>query len=203
MLPRYARYTGERSYHYHRCYRRYRKGNVMTYLYAHDVFRAAMQQRKAKYPFDRISAYKVRECRDNLNHELRVVETIADYIQTHPSDRRGTTLVGCVEGDKSIRLKRIPNNIARELGYNLIPAIEALTLEGVPAANIVEFIQSIKPQVDRLLADCDAVQLSTARSIKHEYDAMKAGRSNMKRICAEALRIAKQAVAFCNRHGVS
>jgi hypothetical protein len=88
------------------------------------------------------------------------------------------------------------------MGYNLIPAIEALTLEGVPEAGIATFLLSIKPQVDQLLADCDAVQMATARSIKSEYAAMKAGTSSMEQICADALSIAELAAAFCERHGV-
>ncbi len=110
--------------------------------------------------------------------------SISAYQRARPCNRNGI-LVGCTGEDKAYRLNRIPQNIAHELGYNLIPAIEALTLEGVPAANILGFIQSIKPQVNQLLTDCDAVG---------------ARKSNMERICAEALRIAEQAVAFCERH---
>lgn len=174
----------------------------MAYISTHDVFRSAMKERRSKCPFDRISAYKVRESRDNMNDECLVVTSIAEYLRDRPSDDHFSMLRGCTEGDKGYRLKRTPRIIARELGYNLIPALEALTVEGVPAADINTFIRSIKPQVDRLLADCDAVHLSTARSIKPEYDAMKAGRSNMERICAKALGIAEQAVTFCVRHGL-
>lgn len=166
------------------------------------TFRAAIKERRDKHPLINGGSYKVRESGYNLLHERNVVEAIADYVRARPKDRRGTTLVGCVESDKSVRLKRVPEIIARELGYNLIPALEALTLEGVPAADINVVIRSINPQVDHLLADCDAVQMATARSIKPEYDAMKAGNSSMERICAEALGIAEQAVTFCEGYGV-
>lgn len=166
------------------------------------TFRSAMKERRSKHPFDRISAYKVRESRDNMHDECRVVASIAEYLRAHPYDRHSSMLRGCTEEDKAHRLKRTPHIIAHELGYNLIPAIEALTLEGVPAADINAFIRSIKPQVDQLLADCDAVQKATARSIKPAYDAMKTGSSSMERICAEALGIAEQAVTFCEGYGV-
>lgn len=148
------------------------------------TFRAALKQRKTDHPFDRISAYKVLESRNNLQHEFKVARSISAYQRARPYNRNGI-LVACTGEDKAYRLKHIPQNIARELGYNLIPAIEALTLEGVPAADIVGFIQSIKPQVNQLLTDCDAVGAS---------------KSNMESICAEALRIAEQAVVFCERH---
>lgn len=96
----------------------------------------------------------------------------------------------------------MPNNIAYELGYNLIPAIAALSVEGVPEAEISTFITSIKPQIDRLLDDCEAVRLATARSIQPEYGAMRQGRSEMAVLCKDALNIADQAVAFCRQHGV-
>lgn len=174
----------------------------MSIMNSHAIFRAAMRDRRANHPLDRISAYKLRESRDNLEYECKVVDSIAVYLRARPCDRHASMLVGCTEEDKAYRLKGVPHIIARELGYNLIPAIEALTVEGVSDADIVAFILSIKPQVDHLLADCDAIQTGISRSIQPEYDALKAGNSSMEHICAEALRIADMAVDFCEQHGV-
>lgn len=168
----------------------------------HAIFRAALRDRRANHPLDRISAYKVRESRDNLHHNLRTVASIAVYLGARPCDRHSIMLLGCTEEDKAYRLKRAPHIIARELGYNLIPAIEALTVEGVPDADIASFILSIKPLVDNLLAEYDAIQMGTTRSIQPEYDALKAGNSTIERICADALDIAEQAVDFCEQHDV-
>ena len=174
----------------------------MTKMTPRTAFLRAMKQRKANHPFDRISAYKVRESRDNLRHERAVVASIAEYLRARPRDRHFSMLLGCTEDDKAQRLKGIPAGIAHELGYNLIPAIQALTVEGVPAVDIGAFIKSIKPLVDNLLAECDAIQMGTSRSIQPEYDSLKAGNSSTESMCAEALRIAEQAVAFCVGHGL-
>lgn len=174
----------------------------MTMATPTSVFLAAMERRVANHPFDRISAYKIRECRDNLQRNLHTVASIADYLCARRSERHPSMLVGCTEEDKGYRLKRVPEIVADELGYNLIPAVKALALEGVPAGDIKLFIRTIKPQVDRLLADCDAVQTVTARSIKPEYAALKAGYSPTEQISADALSIAEQAVAFCKSHGL-
>lgn len=174
----------------------------MTAITCQAVFREALRERRTKYPFERVSAYKVRESRDNLWHEGAVVASIADYLRARPRDRHFSMLLGCTEEDKGQRLKGIPAGIAHELGYNLIPALEALTLEGVPAADIEAFIGSIKPQVDQLLADCDAIKMGTSRSVQPEYDALKAGNSRTENICAEALRMADLAVQFCEQHGL-
>lgn len=172
----------------------------MTMAMLTSVFLAAMERRVANHPFDRISAYKIRECRDNLQRNLHTVASIADYLCARRSERRSSMLVGCTEEDKGYRLKRVPEIVADELGYNLIPAVKALSLEGVPAVDIKLFIRTIKPQVDQLLADCDAARGATARSIKPEYAALKAGYSSMEQISADALNIAEQAVAFCRSH---
>jgi hypothetical protein len=111
-------------------------------------------------------------------------------------------LGGCTTEDKSIWLKDLPGNLAYEFGYNLIPALQALNVEGVPEATIDRFIQSIKGDVCQLLKDCDAMQTDTGLSIKGEYARMKAGCSEMLRICNDALVIADQAVSLCDTHAV-
>lgn len=166
------------------------------------AFRSWMKVRRSKYPFDRVSAYKVRESHGNLEYEGRAVASIAQYLTTKPGYGRAGILVNCTEENKAVRLKRVPNKIAYELGYNLIPAVAALTVEGVPEGEIFTFITSIKPKVDQLLDDCEAVRLATARSIQGEYGAMRQGRSEMAVLCEHALDIADQAVAFCRQHGV-
>ena len=166
------------------------------------MFRAAMKRRQANHPFERVSAYKIRETGDNLQHNLNTVRSIAEYLRARSGDRRSSMLVGCVQEDKAYRLKRVPEIIAHELGYNLIPALKALHLEGVPEADIITFLQSIKPQVDRILAECDAIQMETSRSIKSEYADLKAGYSPLPAVCEDALDIAEQAVAFCKEHSV-
>lgn len=167
------------------------------------VFRSAMKRRKANHPFERVSAYKIRESRNNLHHETNLVGSIAVYLRAaRGAYGRSSMLVGCTEGDKSCRLKRVPEIIADELGYNLIPALMALQLEGVPEADIIAFLQSIKPNVDRILADCNAIQMATSRSIKSEYAALKAGYSPLAAACADALDLAEQAAVFCEKHGV-
>lgn len=175
----------------------------MTLTIPSRVFRAAMKQRKANHPFNRISSHKVRESRHNLHHEANMVGSIAEYLRApRGSYGRSGILVGCTEEDKACRLKRVPEIVAHELGYNLIPALMALGVEGVPKADIIAFLRSIKPQVDRILTDCDAIQMATSRSIKSEYVALKAGYSPLAATCADALDVAEQAVAFCKEHGV-
>jgi hypothetical protein len=174
----------------------------MTKMTPRNVFLRSMEDRITKRPFDRISAYKIRESRDNIEHELRVVLGLEAYLSARPSSRNPHVLVGCTPEDKSQRLKKIPRVIARELGENLIPAIEALHVEGIPQQDVDAFVAILKPLVNKLLKDCDDVLAVTTRSIKDEYGAVRNGTSGSEQICRDALRIADAAIDFAKKHGV-
>ena len=174
----------------------------MTKMTPYNVFLRAMEDRITNRPFDRISAYKIRESRDNIEHELRVVLGLEAYLSARPSSRNPYVLVGCTPEDKSQRLKKIPRVIARELGENLIPAVQALHVEGIPKKDVDAFVAILKPLVNKLLLDCDDVLAVTARSIKDEYGAVRNGTSGSEQICRDALRIADAAMDFAKRHGV-
>lgn len=169
---------------------------------ARRIFRDARRKRNEDRPFDRISAYKLRESRHNIEHELQVVLGIEAYLSEKPSRRNPYVLVGCTPEDKAQRLKKIPRVIARELGENLIPAFEALHVEGIPKQDVDAFVATLKPLVNSLLKDCDDVLAVTARSIRDEYSAVRIGTSGSEQLCRDALRIADAAVDFAKKHGV-
>jgi hypothetical protein len=171
-------------------------------LGARAIFRDARSKRIKERPFDRISAYKIRESRDNIEHELRVVLGLEAYLSAKPSCRNPYVLVGCTPEDKAQRLKKIPRVIATELGENLIPAIEVLHVEGIPQQDVDAFVVSLKSSVFKLLDDCDVVWAVKARSIRHEYSAIKNGTSGSEQICREALRIADAAMDFTKKYEV-
>ncbi|WP_397584484.1 hypothetical protein [Sphingorhabdus sp.] len=174
----------------------------MTKMTLRNVFLRAMEDRITKRPFDRISAYKIRKSRDNIEHELRVVLGLEAYLSAKPSHRNPYALVGCTPEDKAQRLKKIPRVIAAELGGNLIPAIEALHVEGIPKKDVDAFVAILKPLVNKLLVDCDEVMAVTARSIRDEYGAVRNGTSGSEQICRDALRIADAAMDFAKKYGV-
>ena len=172
----------------------------MTEMTPRTVFLRAMEDRIANRPFDRISAYKVRESRDNIARMIATLTEIISMVSSGETHSVPILLGGCTTEDKAKWLKSLPGDLARELGENLIPAVQALNVEGVPEAAINGFVQSIKGKVCQLLKDCDAMQTETGQSIKSEYARMKAGCSEMLRICQHALDVADQAVAVCENH---
>jgi len=174
----------------------------MTKITPRNTFTRAMRDRIANRPFVDISAYKVRESLGNIESAISTVTEIIEFTTSDDCSSPPVLLGGCTSEDKGIWLKDLPGNLAHELGYNLIPAIEALSVEGVPPAAIRAFIQSINGCVNQLLADCDAVQAANSRTIKGEYALMKQGRSSALRICNDAFQIADRAATFCHVHGV-
>lgn len=174
----------------------------MTKMTPPTVFLRAMEERITNRPFDSISAYKVRESRDNIIRTINTLNKIIAVVSSGETHSVPILLGSCTTEDKAIWLKDLPGNLARELGENLIPAVQALNVEGVPEATIDRFIKAIKGDVCKLLKDCGALQTETGLSVKGEYARMKAGCSEMLRICNDALVIADQAVALCDTHGV-
>jgi len=171
-------------------------------LGARAIFRDARARRIKEDPFIRISAYKIRDSQYDIEHELRVILGLEAYLCAKPSHRNPYALVGCIPEDKAERLKKIPRAIATELGKNLIPAVEALHVEGIPQQDVDAFVASLKSSVFKLLDDCDVVWAVTARSIRDEYSAVRNGTSGSEQICRDALRIADAAMDFAKKHGV-
>ncbi len=174
----------------------------MTKMTPRTVFLRAIEDRITSRPFETISAYKVRESRDNIAHVVATLTEIISVVSSGKAHSVPILLGGCTTDDKANWLKDLPSNLAGELGGNLVPAIHALTEEGVPQVAITSCVQSIKEDVNRLLENCGIMQAETSRTVKDEYARMKAGHSEMLRICKDALRIADRAVALCDTHGV-
>jgi hypothetical protein len=174
----------------------------LSKLGARAIFREARRKRYEEDPFIRISAYKIRDSHYDIEHELRVVLGLEAYLWAKPRRRNPYALVGCTPEDKAERFKKIPRVIAWGFGYNLIPAIEALHVEGIPQQDVDAFVAILKPLVNKLLKDCDDVLAVTARSIRDEYGAVRNGTSGSEQICRDALRIADAAIDFAKKYGV-
>lgn len=166
------------------------------------AFHRAMSERVSHRPFDRISAYKVRESRGNIESMIDTVNEIIAVVSSGEVHATSILLGSCTTSDKAAWLKDLPGNIAYELGSNLVPAVKALPVEGIPDTVIDHFILTNTGKVRQLLEDCDAMQKATGSSIMREYARMKAGHSEMLRICRNALSVANQAAVLCETYGV-
>ena len=75
-------------------------------------------------------------------------------------------LGGCTTDDKAIYLKRIPTTLAKMFGYDVLPAIAALTGDGVPQHNVRQALGQIQRRVEYLLDECDVQHASLKKDIK-------------------------------------
>lgn len=168
----------------------------------YEIYQAAFDRRQYNHPFDRVSAYKIRESRGNLHHELELLRSVQAYLAAPKSARRATQLVGCAPDDMARRLKQVPVNLATELGYNLVPAVTALAVEGVPPSDVKAFALKHQQQVHALVPHCEAARLACRRPSSQLYRELRLGQSLLPGLCLRAIGIADQAVAFCDQQSV-
>ncbi len=173
----------------------------MTYIYGQNVFLDAIHDRYTKVPFTHMSAHRVREGRSNIDREGRVVAGITRYVSAPKGSQHVGMLIGCVPDDIHVRLRAIPDNIERQLGYNVISGVQNLTLHVVPKADIDAFIAVIRPSVTQIRHDCVLAREMLREPIKQEYCRLIVGGSLLPALCADAAQIAEDCVRFCNHWG--
>lgn len=173
----------------------------MTERTCQDIYQSALLRRKDVHPFGGSSTHKVRESQRNLGVEIAVLRSAQAYLAASPSMKRSVTLVGCTRDDMARRIKQMPQNLAEELGYNLVPAVLALGIEGLAASVINGFAAALQPSIDAFLANCEAARLFCKQPASVLYGDLRSPVSQLAAVCDEALTIADAAVTLCNRHG--
>lgn len=173
----------------------------MTYTYGKNVFLDAITDRYTKVPFTHMSAHRVREGNSNIAHEGRVLAGITRYVSAPKASQHIGMLIGCVPEDIHVRLRAIPDNIERQLGYNVISGVQNLTLHLVPKSDIDAFIAAIRPSVTQIRRDCVLAREMLREPIKQEYRRLTGGGSPVPALCADAAQIAEDCVRFCNHWG--
>jgi len=104
-------------------------------------------------------------------------------------------LMRCTAEDKHVWLKGLPTCVAYWLGYNLLPALDALVHDGANPALIQRTVATIRPRVLSLLSDLEAARLRIKRNIKTEYEHMKDDDPILEPLLEEALRLTEMAMA--------
>ena len=104
----------------------------------------------------RMGDYKLRESRFSLAVMLETLEQVKAYQLSSPSEYE-RSLGCCTSYDAATWIEGLPAGIARELGYNILPAIAALAADGVPDS-VVQMEAGFSYQDALIQVDnCDAV----------------------------------------------
>jgi hypothetical protein len=129
------------------------------------------------YPL-RLGGYKLRESHYFPDRVRRTINNIA-------ADARGKArgygrpFGSCKSDDAATWLKSVPAMIARELTYNVLPAIEALAADGVPDSIVRECVSRANAEARTILSQCEVAEAVLKQGIKAENSRMKAGNSTL------------------------
>lgn len=157
-----------------------------------DAFARALTQRNS-IPFPS-GVFKLREAERQLadiEQTLVKIESLA----RGPRQRTPLLLGSCTTSDKAAWLKGLPRQIAELHGDLIVPAVEALTTDGLSRRALDELSRTLAEKTATIIAKCDDAHHAVRQSVAVEYAAMRAGRSIMRDLVAESLALVRSALA--------
>jgi hypothetical protein len=165
----------------------------------HDAF-AEAQLKRRPYPLE-AGAYKLREARHRLLRMMNTVDAIGEYLCKPGSGRSGSSLGPCcTTDDKAVWLKCVPDQVAEMLGYDILPAIAALTADGASPTDVAAELASAQARTDELLKDCEAHRVHLNERIKVEYAAIKSGQSKLYTLLIDADHISQYGLKLTEKN---
>ena len=152
------------------------------------------QNLRPKYPIDS-GECKLRETRWRLSRMQETMYQIGEYLKNPSHFYKGQTLGHCcTTDDKAIWIKSIPAQVAELLGYDILPAIAALTNDCLSKRDTDATLDIANGMAKTLLKDCKRQEARLKGGISAEYDEMKTGYSEVHGLLVEADRIAEEAL---------
>ena len=109
--------------------------------------------------------YKLREAQHAMGKCLDEFELLSHLFRTK-QPLKGN----CTYGDHTPWIKERPLRIAFELGWKVLPAIEALTGDGISREEVARYLTVFIQRVADLVIQCDQVLPSIKGPIRHEYE---------------------------------
>ena len=166
-------------------------GNTLACRVAYDHAVAG----RAAHPL-RMGNYKLRESRANLD---RMLETL-EYVKAHRLSGQsgyGRYFGCCTSDDAAIWIKGLPAGLARELGYNIVPAFAALSVDGVSEHVVTRHVDWLWWDVLELVIKCDAaLRVLQTEGIKPEYRRLMSDQSLVVPLIRSAIQIIDAALAL-------
>lgn len=129
------------------------------------------QADRLAYPL-KSGRYKLEEVQRGLKENLQTLNEIsaAKFAELNNQPRSSRPKVP--EGAAGL-IKKLPERIARQLGYYIIPAIEALGGDDLPAARVTVLSKHARTVAADIVKRCDAVQVELSYGVEVEYAHMK------------------------------
>lgn len=159
---------------------------------ARNIFNQAQSQRK-QHPFVSGGLYKIKEAADRLHRDSQTIDDLA-------ADRRlcsgKKVFNGCTREDKATWLRAALVDVSYRLGYDILPAIDALEQDGLSKKDVKLCKSWAKEHAVSLLYQVDQVYEQLRGDIKQEYDHWENGDSLIQPIIDRAVNLADDIVEF-------
>ena len=138
---------------------------------------------------------KLRKIRWRLSRMQETMYQIEEYLK-NPSHFYKGQILGhcCTTDDKAVWIKSIPAKVANHLGYDILPAIAALTNDSLSKRDTDATLAIANGMAKALLKDCERQENRLKGGISAEYNMMKTGYSEVHGLLVEADRIAEDAL---------
>lgn len=150
---------------------------------------------RLKYPL-RSGGYKLNERRWKFGRCEETIEAIDKLIVHQRRGSKGPVYLGsCTTDDAASWLKRLPQQVAYDLAYDILPAIVALAEERWPPHKVAAARRKAEVEAKALVADCEAAHDQLKKGIRYEYRRMKAGGSTLRPLFERAISIGQTAQA--------
>lgn len=143
------------------------------------------QKRRASYPL-RSGEYKLEETHHQLKSLAEEVRRIATMKNNPRNSEYKHRLRHCTSEDCANWLKGVTNTIADLMGYNVLPAIDALVGDGISNADAEQIKSKVFHRINELVWACDSAQRVLKQGISVEYGNFKRGDSILAGLADEA-----------------
>lgn len=144
-----------------------------------------MKAKRLVHPFAH-SGYKLKEVATGLQRSKDNVKSIAKFKN---GKSNGYDMTCCTAADICIYLRKAPENITEDLGFNVFYGIDGLKGDGVSSATIDFLKKRYIPRIETLIDECDRVSHLIRTNINYEYDNFKRDDSEIYELLDEALSI--------------
>jgi hypothetical protein len=166
---------------------------MMSKTPCHDAFMSAQAARQTA-PL-KSGVYKLREAERAIH---RMKDTLYN-IRVHLTEERifpvGTHSLGCCLSDEiEYYLTELPIKISALVASDILPAIAALTGDGIPQSDAAAEMQSVNANANRLVRDCEAVHARLRLRVDQECGNIKEGYSAVYALLTDANGIAERAL---------
>lgn len=166
----------------------------MSLTPSREAFAEAATKRQG-YPLS-TGRYKLRECQNRLNRVKHTVNAIGDYWVGRSAHSAGSSLGCCMTYEAATWLKRLPMHLAEMLAYDVLPAIEALTGDGIANSDVRRKLNIVQGRVQGVLNVCDAYHARLKQGIAKKPDEVQRDLSGLIRLIDEIEDILNDALAL-------